>query len=188
MVDSSVCLTQWEVGAWASPMKSSTYTSTVARGFKGWLRVYGGVESGTVGCGGCRGGKLQAGVCEVCDGLCEGTEVRGAISPAHGQCQWEGNERLTAWCLGHKDVKMGDHGRGQGNAVKPIRQVTLQGKDQPVGGVSIHDHLEDSLEGGAKLHGTGGCQGCSGLIDPTPGVVNNGMGLAVTLWDDAYCG
>ncbi len=70
-----------------------------------------------------------------------------------------------------------------GGAVEAISKVTFEGQDRAKGWVGICNFLENPLEGAAKLHGSKGSSRVGGLVDATPGVINDGVRVPVTLRD-----
>ena len=137
--------------------------------------------------GGCAAGRSGK-VSQVTCGLSEGSEVRGALNPPHGQGQREGNERSPGG-VRKDNSQLGDVGGAETNAIEAVSDVDfseLVGRPEP--GVGMDEVAQETGEGAAKLHGFRGCEPNRFRIDTRVGVVNNQPRPAVALRHDAERG
>ena len=125
---------------------------------------------------------------QVTCGLGEGSEVRGALDPPHGQGQREGNERSPRGGVRQDDTQLGDIGSTEANAVEAVGNVDFGELGRPKPRVDVDEATEETGEGAAELHGLGRGKPDSVLIDPRVGVVNNQPRPALTLRHDAKRG
>jgi hypothetical protein len=71
------------------------------------------------------------------------------------------------------------------NTIETVGNVHFDQVHGSMTAISIDDGTQNALQGAAELHGLRGGQTHRGRIYTRPGVVDNGAGAAVALWDDA---
>ena len=125
---------------------------------------------------------------EVHRGFGSAAKIRWALRPAHGQCEWERDERVLPGAHRKGHTQRWDILCAKADAVKAVGEVQLEHVGGTIPRVCCHDALEDADQGLSKLHGLCRRSPFSLLVDPGEGVVHYGLGPSFALRDHAHWG